>query len=183
MITRVFRTLIVLVGLVSFACSPSRFSYYDAYKFGNYNYQKDKTLATNHEQEHFLEPIASTNPDLDPVILERPSIIPIKIPSTVTEQPQKENFKQSFSNLNKKEKKRFKKNLRLELKNTLKEHKALKKQAKNKKTAMNRKVYSGLIVAGAGLIVAILVSGTIGGLAIIIGVALIAWGLIEEGSI
>ena len=48
---------------------------------------------------------------------------------------------------------------------------------------MNRKVYSGLIVAGAGLIVAILVSGTLGGLAIIIGVALIAWGLIEEGSI
>ncbi|MCG8322615.1 MAG: hypothetical protein MI921_24155 [Cytophagales bacterium] len=171
MITSVFRVLTLILGLGLFACSSSRFSYQDAYKFSNYSYQKNQPADINQEEELYFEPLASTNPNLDPVITSRPVITLPKMGD------------KKVTKLNKQEKKALKRNIRQEFKETLKAHKTLKKEAKNKKAAMNRKVYSGLIVAGAGLIVAILVSGTLGGLAIIIGVALIAWGLIEEGSI
>lgn len=57
------------------------------------------------------------------------------------------------------------------------------KKAKKKASIENRKVYSGIIIAAAGLLVAILVSGTLGGLGILVGIVLIAWGLIEEGEL
>lgn len=65
------------------------------------------------------------------------------------------------------------------LKEAKKDIKALKKQSK----ITNQKIYVGLIVALAGLVVAILASGALGGLAIIVGVVLIVWGLIEQGSL
>lgn len=59
------------------------------------------------------------------------------------------------------------------------------KEVKNTedKEAMNRKVYIGIIIAAAGIVVAILASGAVGAIAIIVGVGLIAWGLIEQGSV
>ncbi|TRX55989.1 hypothetical protein FNH22_17665 [Fulvivirga sp. M361] len=59
--------------------------------------------------------------------------------------------------------------------------KALKK-AKKEASIENKKVYAGIIIAAAGLLIAILASGALGGLAIIVGIALIAWGLIEDGT-
>ncbi|MEM9389042.1 MAG: hypothetical protein AAGA02_01135 [Bacteroidota bacterium] len=68
------------------------------------------------------------------------------------------------------------------LKEVKKDIKALKKVKKDK-SIENRKVYVGIIIALAGLVIAILASGAIGALGIIVGVVLIAWGLIEQGSI
>ena len=180
MITPIFRTLMIILGLGLFACSSSKFRYQDAYQFSNYNYQKSPPVTG---QDQYFEPLASTNPDFNPVTPPHPKLAIPKMDVREAYPAEKLPLKQTKSKLTRKEKKAFKQNIRHQLKEVLKEKKALKKEAKNKKAAMNRKVYSGLIVAGAGLIVAILVSGTIGGLAIIIGVALIAWGLIEEGSI
>ena len=68
------------------------------------------------------------------------------------------------------------------LKEVKKDIKSLKK-AKKKQSIGNRKVYAGIIIALAGLVIAILASGTIGALGIIVGVVLIAWGLIEQGGL
>lgn len=65
------------------------------------------------------------------------------------------------------------------LKEAKKDIKALKKQSK----ISNQKIYYGIIIALAGIVVGILVSGPLGGLAILVGVVLIVWGLIEQGSI
>ena len=172
----VFRLLIIIFALGLFACSSSKFKYREAYKFSNYNYQKVQEPAEENADLNF-EPLASASPDLGPAITTRSRITFPKAtqPNSLS--------KPAPSKLTRKEKKAVKQNIRHQLKEVLKEQKVLRKEAKNKKTAMNRKVYSGLIIAGAGIVVAILVSGTIGGLAIIVGVALIAWGLIEEGSI
>ena len=72
-----------------------------------------------------------------------------------------------------------KKKLFREIKKDLKEIKKLKK----KSSIENRKIYAGIIIALAGILVAILVSGTIGGLGILVGIILIAWGLIEQGTL
>ena len=182
MITTIFRILVIVLGLGLFSCSSSKFKYQEAYKFSTYNYKKTPPQPAGQAIDGDFEPIASTNPNLAPVLATRPLVtIPKVVPMTTTSE--KAPSKQAATTLTKKEKKALRKDFRQQLKQALKDRKALKKEAKNKKTAMNRKVYSGLIIAGAGIIVAILVSGTLGGLAIIVGVALIAWGLIEEGSV
>ena len=57
------------------------------------------------------------------------------------------------------------------------------KKAKKKSAIENKKIYAGIIIALAGLLVALLVSGAIGGVGILVGIVLIAWGLIEEGEL
>lgn len=65
------------------------------------------------------------------------------------------------------------------LKEAKKDIKALKKQSK----ITNEKIYWGVIIGLAGLVIAILASGSLGGLAILVGLILIIWGLVEQGSI
>ncbi len=77
-----------------------------------------------------------------------------------------------------KEEKRAHKEVKKQL---LKEIKEVKKA--EDKEAMNKKVYIGIIIAAAGIVIAILASGGLGAVAIIVGVGLIAWGLIEQGSV
>jgi 23S rRNA A1618 N6-methylase RlmF len=77
-----------------------------------------------------------------------------------------------------KEEKRAHKEVKKQL---VKEIKEVKK-AKDSE-AMNRKVYIGIIIAAAGIVIAILASGGVGAVAIIVGVGLIAWGLIEQGGV
>lgn len=179
--TLVFRLPVIVFALGLFACSSSKFKYREAYKFSNYNYQTAQEPAEENTDPNF-EPLASASPDLGPAITTRTQItFPKATQATSPSKPVPS--KQVSAKLTRKDKKAVKQNIRHQLKEVLKERKVLRKEAKNKKTAMNRKVYSGLIIAGAGIVVAILVSGAIGGLAIIVGVALIAWGLIEEGSI
>ncbi len=80
-----------------------------------------------------------------------------------------------------KEEKRAHKEVKKQLIKEIKEIKDTKDS--EDQNAMNRKVFIGIIVAAAGIIIAILASGAVGSIAIIVGVGLIAWGLIEQGSV
>jgi hypothetical protein len=77
-----------------------------------------------------------------------------------------------------KEEKRAQREVKKEL---LKEIKEVKKADATK--AMNQKIFIGIVIAGAGIVIAILASGGLGAVAIIVGVGLIAWGIIEQGGI
>ena len=80
----------------------------------------------------------------------------------------------------KQEQKAMRKELKKELKDQVAE---IKKVSREQDMSPDRKIYIGLIIGAAGLVVALLASSSIGGLAIIVGVGLIAWGLIEQGSL
>jgi len=77
----------------------------------------------------------------------------------------------------KKEKKKLRKNIKKEIKEEIKTYKKKKRDFD-----ADRKIYVGIIIGAAGIVVAILASGALGALAIIVGVGLIAWGLIEKGN-
>jgi len=80
-----------------------------------------------------------------------------------------------------KEEKRAHKAVKKQLVRELKDIKKVDGQEATK--AMNQKIFIGIVVAAAGIIVAILASGTLGAVAIIVGVGLIAWGIIEQGGV
>ncbi len=81
----------------------------------------------------------------------------------------------------KKEEKRARKEVKKQLVRELKDIKKVHGQEAT--NAMNQKIFIGIVVAAAGIVVAILASGGLGSVAIIIGVGLIAWGIIEQGGI
>ena len=60
--------------------------------------------------------------------------------------------------------------------------KALKKDLKSNKIS-NQKIWIGIVVGVAGSLISILASGSVGAVAIIVGVVFIVWGLIEQGSL
>ncbi len=80
-----------------------------------------------------------------------------------------------------KEEKRAHKQVKKQLVREIKEIKSVKDT--DSAQAMNKKIFIGIVVAAAGIIIAILASGGIGAVAIIIGVGLIAWGIIEQGGV
>ncbi len=181
--TYFFRIVTITFGCLLFACSPSKFKYHQAYKFSQYNYQNDPskndkgTLGT----EASVALIASTRPDLNPTMYGDKRLSLSKVDIALSADKEKSNIVVSRK-LKREKRKAFKKDIKAKVKDYLKKRKEFRKQNKKKGKAMNRKIYTGLIIAGAGLVVAILASGTIGALAIIVGIALIAWGLIEEGT-
>lgn len=79
----------------------------------------------------------------------------------------------------KKEKKQFVKEFTKELKTELKAKTSMKRSGFPPK----QKIFVGAVVGIAGIVIAILASGSLGGLAIIVGVVLIAWGIIEQGGV
>lgn len=179
--TLIHRILMTIVGIGLLSCSSSKIHYQSAYKFSHYNYQKPVVNPLPLSENQPIELLASNSPNIDPVALSLPKITFQKV-ENAEGASDRIHAKSVKGKLTKEEKRAFKKDIRQKVKKVLKERKVLKKEAKNNKSAMNRKVYTGLIIAAGGLVVAILASGTIGGLAIIVGVVLIAWGLIEEGS-
>ena len=62
------------------------------------------------------------------------------------------------------------------------EVKKAKKEAEQNDITFNQKMYIGLVVLGAGILIAILASGAgaLGAVTIIVGIGLIAWGFIEQ---
>ncbi|MDN5213934.1 hypothetical protein QQ020_17800 [Fulvivirgaceae bacterium BMA12] len=177
----IFRSFLTIFGIGLFACSSSKFDYQSAYKFSHYNYQKPTPIDLNQSENAPVQALASADPDFGPVPVSRPRIDFVKAENEPVNNVDVSN-KSSFSELTREEKKAFKQDIKRQLKKISQERKLAKKEAGKKAAQMNRKIYTGLIIAGAGIVVAILASGTVGGLAIIVGVALIAWGLIEQGS-
>ena len=177
--TIIFRSFLTILGVGLFACSSQRLDYQSAYKFSHYNYQKP--TPGNQSENAPVHALASTNPDFAPVPVSHPQITFTKAENDAIDRVDVAE-KSSFTKLTREEKKAFKRDIKQQLRKISREQKLEKKEAKKKGAQMNRKIYTGLIIAGAGIVVAILASGAIGGLAIIVGVALIAWGLIEQGS-
>ena len=151
------------------ACSSSKFDYKSAYKFSTYNYQKV-------QKPQLIEPVASIKPQLAQRVI-IPSDMQLRqhaVEHMVT------NFKENYASASKQEQKQMRKDIKKQLKEVKRDMKQAKKEAKQKDVYFNKKMYVGLVVLLAGIVVAILASGAVGALAIIVGVALIAWGFIEQ---
>ncbi len=179
--TIIFRSFLTILGFGLFACSSSKFDYQSAYKFSHHNYQKSTPGDINHSEDAPVQALASADPDFGPVPVSRPQIAFVKTENDAATSVDVSN-KRNITKLTREEKKAFKQDIKRQLRKISQERKLAKKESGKKAAQMNRKIYTGLIIAGAGIVVAILASGTVGGLAIIVGVALIAWGLIEQGS-
>ncbi len=166
--TNLFK-LSILVLLVASACSTSKFDYKSAYKFSTYNYNKV-------EKPQQVEPIASIAPQISQNVA-MPSDLALRqhsLEHTIAD------FKASYAKATKAEKKQMRKDIKRQLKEVKRDMKQAEKEAKQNDVYFNKKMYVGLVVLLAGIVVAILASGPIGALAIIVGVALIAWGFIEQ---
>ena len=166
--TNLFK-LSILVLLVASACSTSKFDYNSAYKFSTYNYQKV-------EKPQVVEPIASISPQIseNEVIPSDLALRQHSLEHTIAD------FKESYAAASKTEKKQMRKDIKRQLKEVKRDMKQAEKEARQNDVYFNKKMYVGLVVLLAGIVVAILASGPIGALAIIVGVALIAWGFIEQ---
>lgn len=162
-------TVLLIIIVFTTACTSSKFDFKTAYKFDRYQYhQKAEPLS--------IEPVASLKPILPPqnhlppdqVIVER------GIQQTVA------TFKEQYQKASRQERKALRKEVKQQFKQVRKDLKVAQKEHQQKDVYFNKKMYIGLVVLLAGIVVAILASGPVGALAIIVGVALIAWGFIEQ---
>ncbi|MEM6523363.1 MAG: hypothetical protein AAGF85_15875 [Bacteroidota bacterium] len=178
---RILFTLIFTVCIL--ACSPK----YTADFGPSRNFYEPEKLKTqnsfvttneNNSNHEFID-VSSEEDLIEASTIARPVVT--KVMETRTDKIVEKYAKEGLPSTKEVLKLPAKKRVKL-LKEVKKDIKALKKAKKNK-SIDNRKVYAGIIIALAGVVVAILASGAIGGLAIIVGVGLIAWGLIEQGSI
>jgi len=123
-----------------------------------------------------VEPLASIQPELSNTLI-LPSDMQLRQHAV---EHMVADFKQSYAGASKLEQKQMRKDIRKQLKEVKRDMKQAKKLAKQDDVYFNKKMYVGLVVLLAGIVVAILASGAVGALAIIVGVALIAWGFIEQ---
>ncbi|GJM28379.1 MAG: hypothetical protein DHS20C17_10140 [Cyclobacteriaceae bacterium] len=164
-------SLLVLLVLAA-SCSTSKFDYNTAYKFSHQQYKKQQ------EQLQVIEyqPLTSLKP-----VLETTSVLPSDkaLLDLAVKSETKVITVADYKNASKAEKKAIRKQVK-------QEYKTLRKQIKEAKVdapddvVINQKMLIGLIIFGAGILIAILASGAVGAVAIIVGIGLIAWGLIEQ---
>ncbi len=163
--------LLIVVGVFLItACSTSKFDYQTAYKFSHYNHQESKYQA--------VVPLVSIGP-VQPTVAPLPAdkaITDLAIPTSDATSKFVENYK----NASKQEKKTIRQQVKKQYKTLRKEVKKAKKEATTNDIRFNQKMYIGLVVFGAGILIAILASGAFGAVAIIVGIGLIAWGFIEQ---
>ena len=163
-------TSILLLFFLITACSTSKFDFKTAYKFSHNNYQPvPKPPAT-------LEPLASTTPMLIPRE---------HVPSdwSIREryaEAAAAKFAQQYQQASKQERKAMRKEIRQKLKQARKEVRISQYDDPQKTIYFNQKMFIGLVLFAAGVVIAILASGGLGALVIVVGVGLIAWGLIEQ---
>ena len=167
------------ICLLACSCSTSKFDYNTAYKFSQYNYQQEQ------EQEHTLERPADVQAlaSLKPVVTATEATLPSDIALREMAQPaakSAEAFKEYYNNASKSEKKAIRKQVRENYKSLRAEYKEAKEDSTNKDIVFNKKMFIGVVVLGAGILVAILASGPVGAIGIIVGIGFIAWGFIEQ---
>jgi len=164
--------LLILVGVYFItACSTSKFDYQTAYKFSHYNHQESKSGAIVP-----LVSIGPVQPTVVPLLPADKAITDLAIPTSDATSKFVENYK----NASKQEKKTIRQQVKKQYKTLRKEVKKVKKEATTNDIRFNQKMYIGLVVLGAGILIAILASGAFGAVAIIVGIGLIAWGFIEQ---
>ena len=165
------KNVLLIVGgiFIVAACSTSKFDYNTAYKFSHYKYQKSELAP--------VEPLASIGP-VHSIGSHMPSDKAIK--ALASSSGATTAFMEHYKNASKQEKKAIRQQVKEQYKSLRKEVKEAKKEAATKDVHFNKKMYIGLVVFGAGIIIAILASGAFGAVAIIVGIGLIAWGFIEQ---
>ena len=187
-------TLLVLSN-----CSTSKFDYQTAYKFSHYDYKPGQTKVEDpislEQQNQFqsqereklitgsvipsrtsLALLASTKPVTSPV----PSIPSDINLSNFATTESAASMADQYKSASKQERKLIRKKVKLDFKSLRLQMKKAKKDATSQDVVFNRKMWIGAIILGAGILTAILASGEIGAIAIIVGIALLAWGLIEQ---
>lgn len=166
------KNALLIVGGLFFitSCSTSKFDYQTAYKFRHYSNEKPESAA--------IEPLASISPVL-PISVHLPSDKAIK-DLTAPSSDATATFVEHYKNASKQEKRAIRQQVKQEYKTLRREVKQAKMEATNKDVHFNQKMYIGLVVFGAGILIAILASGAFGAVAIIVGIGLIAWGFIEQ---
>ena len=180
-------TLLVLSN-----CSTGKFDYQTAYKFSHYDYKSGQTEVEDpisldqqnqfqsQEQEKVIngsvELLASIKPVTSPV----PSIPSDINLSNYATAESAASMADQYKSASKQEKKLIRKKVKLDFKSLRQQMRIAKKDAANQDIVFNRKMWIGAIILGSGILIAILASGEIGAVAIIVGIALLAWGLIEQ---
>lgn len=163
--------LIICIAIASISCAGNKFDYQSAYKFKSPN-TKHIGIYPNEPDGDFSADIMTTAPSQKNIELNKNIEFPAaKVNSNLTENTTDE---QILTSLSKKERKIFN---RIEKKI---ERKLEAKPAASK--SVNSKIYTGVVIGGAGLILMILAGGTlgaIGGLALLVGLGFIVWGLLE----
>jgi hypothetical protein len=169
------RFYIFAICLIFCSCSSSKFDYNTAYQFSQYNYQKKEIQQEPTEHVHVL---ASLKPVVAPVATMPTDKELQQMSKPVTSST--ESFKVYYENASKAERKVIRKQVKEDYKTLRKEYKKAKKDAEAKDIAFNSKMYIGLVLLGAGILIAILASGSLGAVTIIVGIGLLAWGFIEQ---
>ncbi|MDH3708747.1 MAG: DUF308 domain-containing protein [Cyclobacteriaceae bacterium] len=159
----------VTLALAS-SCTSSKFDFKTAYKFDHYQYQKAP------KPQAAPEVVASIKPVLTPrqYLPSDLSIVERVAQQTVVK------FQEQYQSASKQQRKVMRKEIKQQFKQVRKDLKVAKKEQQQKDVSFNKKMYIGLVLLLAGIVVAILASGSVGALVIIIGVGLIAWGFIEQ---
>ena len=172
--------LFFLLGgcLLISSCATSKFDYQTAYKFSYIN-QQTPTLTADEQMQKLAmvdQLTVSTKPVKSPVQVGLPDKIVIQSNAVASAS----NLMETYENASKAEKRVLRKQVKEDYKTLRKEYQKAKKEAAAKDIVFNKKMYIGLIVFAAGLLVAILASGPVGAIGIIVGIGLIAWGFIEQ---
>ncbi len=166
------KSVLLIVGglFLITACSTSKFDYQTAYRFSHNSYEKPESAV--------VEPLASISPEL-PVSVHLPADKAIKdlaAPSSDATVA----FMEDYKNASRQEKKAIRQQVKEQYKTLRQEVKEAKKISTTQDIQFNKKMYIGLVVFGAGILIAILASGAFGAVAIIVGIGLVAWGFIEQ---
>jgi len=175
-------TILAIFGLSS--CSTSKFNYKSAYKFSHYNYHKsDQSINFSNARDEQV--FVSLKP-LKPYPI-TPSVSVLEnLDYSVKKNIASESLKDVKHKLSKTEKRELRRKLKKEIKQIKSELKveSLKSiESAQAGEGMNEKIFIGILVGGAGLILLILkVASPLGVLALVAGLGLIVWGFIEKGT-
>ena len=186
--------LLLCSVLLLAGCSTSKkFDFKTAYKFSQYDYSKQAS-STNPKQEDL---VASTNSQV--------LTIPSKLPGSSL-QPDQAQIRPHLKDLSRSDLRQIRRELKQEIKSLDSEIKSLeaskriapeeergkfessiteKKVQRDVAKAMNHKIFLGILIGAAGLVLLIIggsTLGAIGGIALVVGLVLVVWGFIEKGS-
>lgn len=192
--------LALLAGSMCFtACSPKYTASFNQSK----PFYEEKTLVAENQQEPITETVitetapaaivapeapsekmvASTDKNVIRELAEIPSIKSLVEEHKANVEALKESQldQKTLTKEIRKEEKRAHKAVKKQLVKEIKEISSVNDSEQT--NAMNKKVFIGIVIAAAGIVIAILASGGLGAVAIIVGVGLIAWGIIEQGGV
>ncbi len=162
--------LFMVILTLASSCTSSKFDFNTAYKFDHYQYQEAPKPVAAPELVASIKPVLTPQQHLPSDL----SIVERGAQQTVVK------FQEQYRSASKEQRKVMRKEIKQQFKQVRKDLKVAKKEQQQKDVYFNKKMYIGLVLLLAGIVVAILASGPVGALVIIIGVGLIAWGFIEQ---